>query len=179
MQMEYGHPNSYNTASGIGYSHGAGAYYPPIENHITDFTCENPVVGQTSNSPHLFLPNRLETQTDQLTHKRSISDSQPVTSKVFTHSPSESQLPNLSAKFKMTRSKELDDLTLKEEGCNDLIPVHESNCNHKLVQHSFSNASEKTSRKYKSDSTEEFSERRLSSPHSDDTFDFPLEETDV
>lgn len=159
-QSEYGNPNEHYSAAGIGYPHGSGAYHPPLKSsHLSHDINQKPMVKTVSEG---------------------LSGKHPP----LKYSQSESFLQQLSARYVMRRSTEqgdiahLQDATQVFESGDLAILPHNIGCRGRLHPlKSTPKASDGT--QPSSNSPEDDSDRRLSSSHSDDVFDLPMEETDV
>lgn len=168
-QSEYGNPNSYYSAAGLGYPHFVGE----ANEDDLEYMSEGSETSET---------NRMLEEESRHAHpplKISHSECSKLQKKLLHSSQSDSYIQTLSEKYVMRRSKEQGDIAHLQDVNNvfeidDLIPVHDVNCNHNCVcSHGQRNGS------HGSISGEEDSELRLSTSHSDDIFDLPIEETDV
>lgn len=164
-QTEYGNPNCFYSAAGLGYPHFVNEEREEAMSEDSETTSEiNRLIEEEAENLHLPL---------QISH----SDCMKLQKKSLHSSQSDSFLQSLSEKYVMRRSKEQGDIAHLQDINNvfeieDLIAVHDVNCNQPYV-YSQRNGSRG------SISAEEDSELRLSTSHSDDIFEMPIEETDV
>lgn len=161
-QYEYGNPNVYYSPAGIGYPHGSGAYHPPTCHMNMDCVCP-----------------------ECIKHSMSSMHSPEEVDKIIKCSQSESQLLHLSARYVMKRSTEQRDIAHLQDSAEVFHGEITSPMSHQTVQTRFrllpkgSNPITSDGTQASTNSLEDDSDRRLSSSHSDDVFDLPLEETDV
>ncbi|XP_069107342.1 diacylglycerol lipase-alpha-like [Argopecten irradians] len=160
-QYEYGNPNLHYSAGGIGYPHGTGAYHPPNCTVNSDGVC-----------------------TECMKHSLSDIHSPQEEDPIIKCSQSESQLLHLSARFVMKRSTEQRDIAHLGDSMEvfdgEGAPLESQQTVHRsrlLLKGTNPVMSEGT--QASTNSLEDDSDRRLSSSHSDEVFDLPLEETDV
>ncbi|XP_021355357.1 sn1-specific diacylglycerol lipase alpha-like isoform X2 [Mizuhopecten yessoensis] len=162
-QYEYGNPNVYYSAGGIGYPHGSGAYHPPTCNVNTEGIC-----------------------TECMNHSLSDVHSPQEEDSIIKCSQSESQLLHLSARYVMKRSTEQRDIAHLQDSMEvfqgdatsqESQQTTNSHRSRLLLKGANPITSEGT--QASTNSLEDDSDRRLSSSHSDEVFDLPLEETDV
>ena len=177
---EYLGPNLYNT----------GGYPGPnlCSTHLGDedrLNVHSPLRGCLSGSHHCEKCRQNSTT--------NVTQCSTKDEKIIKCSQSESYLMNLSAKYVMRRSAEQRDITRLQDSSevfntisdgdntksslSDSQQLIEIRCNRTQGGGNCVNGSNGTQES--SNSLEDDSEQRLSSSHSDDVFDFPLQETDV
>lgn len=168
-QSEYGNPNSYYSAAGLGYPH-----------FVSDNDeCMSEGSVNSDNSDF----NRMMEEESRHAHpplKLSHSECSKLQKKPLHSSQSDSYIQTLSEKYVMRRSREQGDIAHLQDVNNvfevdDSFPVHDINCNHNCV----CSHGQQSAGSHGSISGEEDSELRLSTSHSDDIYDLPIEETDV
>ncbi|XP_078331862.1 diacylglycerol lipase-alpha-like isoform X4 [Crassostrea virginica] len=199
LQAEYEDPNYYYTSAGIGYPHGQGAYYPPIEEDDVQSSDSVPeLISVNSTVPELItvnntVPDLLSVNCKQDSIKVPIHRIQSTcqyqdpcskSEETLKTSQSESHLHTLSEKFRMKRSQEQGDIahlqdTARVYHSSNMLPIRESMDSTGEVEDTYhvrANSAEILSAVTSPSSD---SEKPLSSVQSDDVFDLPLEESDV